>query len=402
MNTPNIPTCITEYTGDLSGKKVIVRAELNAPVSDGMIEDDFRIQKFLPTLQYLQEKGAITIVLAHMGRDPEDTLEPVAEYLSDHVHTMMFYKDFFHSYGTDEFVKNTNTLQEDLSHATPGDVFLLDNIRQTGAEKKNDSKLSEILVNLADLYVHEAFPAAHRKHMSTYGIPTLFSRETKFSGITFHREHQMLSKALKPTSPSLFILGGAKFDTKLPLIESFLPIYDHIMIGGALANNIFQLAGFNVGQSLVEDVTPEQEESLKKVLANDKFLLPNRVTCETVSGETIEKDISEVLDTDTIYDISTEYINSISEHVTNAKSILWNGPLGYYEGGFDAGTKRLAELVGQSDSFSIAGGGDTVDAVYKTTQETHFDHLSSAGGAMIDYLSDGELPGVNILLQDLK
>jgi len=395
-----MPTCITDYTGDLSGKKVIVRAELNAPIADGMVDDDFRIKKFLPTLKYLEEQGAIIIVLAHMGRDLDDTLDPVAEYLSDHVHNMIFYKDFFHSYGTDEFSGNMATLGDDLSRATSGDIFLLDNVRQTKEEKANNQDLARELSELGDLYVHEAFPAAHRKHMSTHGIPAMFSRETKFSGITFHMELTMLTKALEPASPSIFILGGAKFDTKLPLIEAFLPLYDHVLVGGALANNLFKLAGHNVGESLVEDLTVEQEKSLMKVLEGDNFLLPNKVTCETVSGETIERNITDVQDTDKIYDISPDYLKTISEHITNAKSILWNGPLGYYEAGYDNGTKELAKLVALSDSFSIAGGGDTIDAIYDINEENNFDFLSSAGGAMIDYLSDADLPGINVLLNN--
>jgi len=399
MKTQMMPTCITDYTGDLLGKRVLVRAELNAPVTDGLIDNDFRIQKFLPTLHYLEEQGAIIIVLAHIGRDEEDTLGPVAEYLSDYVQDMTFYQNFFLSRGTDDWHVSVKMLQDDLEQAEPGNIFLLDNVRQTEEEKSNNLDLAKELADFADFYVHEAFPAAHRKHMSTYGIPSLFSRETKFSGITFHMEHSMLQKALKPVSRSLFVLGGAKFNTKLPLIESFLPLYDNILVGGALVNNLFQLAGYEVGQSLVEKLTESQENSLRIVLASDNLLLPNRVTCETVSGETIDRNITEILKTDKIYDISPEYLDSISDHIKNAKTILWNGPLGYYEAGYDQGTKKLAELVVESDSFSIAGGGDTIDAVYNINAQDKFDFLSSAGGAMIDYLSDGDLPGIDILLQ---
>ena len=392
-----MPTCITDYTGDLSGKKVIVRAELNAPLSGGMVDDDFRIKKFLPTLQYLEEKGAIIIILAHLGRDPDDTLEPVAEYLADYVHNMIFYKDFFHSYGTDEFGSNLAVLQEDLTHATPGNMFLLDNVRQTKAEKANDPTLAETLADLADIYVHEAFPAGHRKHCSTYGVPGFFSRETKFSGVTFHMEHTMLSKAMKPTSPSVFVLGGAKFDTKLPLIESFLPIYDKVMVGGALANNLIQLAGYEVGKSLVEDLTPEQTDSLKKVLEHDAFLLPSHVTCETSSGEKVTKALSEVESEDNILDVSPETIIRNETTFREANTFLWNGPLGYYEGGYTAGSEKLAELVGSSKAQSIAGGGDTIAAIYSSNQENNFTFLSSAGGAMITYLSQESLIGIDIL-----
>jgi len=232
MNTHTTPICITDYKGELHGKRVILRAGLNVPIANGLVDDDFRIQRFLPTLSYLEEQGAIVIVLAHLGRELDDTLEPVAEYIADHVHNMMFYKDFFHSYGTDSF---------------------------------------------GDIYVHDAFPAAHRKHMSTFGIPSLFNKESKFSGVTFHMEQTILQKAMKPESPSVFVLGGAKFDTKLPLIESFLPIYDKVMIGGALANNLIKLAGYEVGTSLVEDLTIGQENSLKKVLESSNFILPSSV-----------------------------------------------------------------------------------------------------------------------------
>jgi len=348
----------------------------------------------------LEEKGAIIIVLAHMGRSLDDTLEPVAEYLADHVHNMMFYKDFFHSYGTDEFNKNADTLQGDLTHAKPGDVFLLDNIRQTKEEKANNENLAKTIADLGDLYVHEAFPAAHRKHCSTYGVPSLFTGENKFSGVTFHMEHTMLASAMKPASPSVFVLGGAKFDTKLPLIESFLPLYDKVMVGGALANNLIQLAGYEVGVSLVEELTVKQEESLKKVLQSDKFLLPSYVTCETKDGEKVTKMLSEITSTDNILDVSPEALNKNSSLFTDAKTFLWNGPLGYYEGGYTAGSQKLAKLVAKSDSKSIAGGGDTIAAIYSIDQQDNFTFLSSAGGAMITYLAEGSLPGIEILVTD--
>ncbi len=398
MNTKK-PTCITEYAGDLHGKKVIVRAELNAPISDGMVDDDFRIKKFLPTLQYLEKQGAITIVLAHMGRELDETLEPVAEYLADHVHAMMFYQNFFHAWDTEEWEVNVRTLTDDLSVAQPGDIFLLDNTRQTKAEKANNLELGKQMAELGELYIHEAFPNAHREHMSMDALPKNFPVDLRFSGITFHMEHETLQKALEPAAPSVFILGGAKFETKLPLIQSFLPLYDLVIVGGALANNLFQLAGHNVGESLVEDLTDDQKDSLRNVLEHPKFFLPEIVTCETVSGETVEKHISEVSDTDKIYDISPSSFNDIRNKIVEAKSILWNGPLGYYEGGYDAGTKALANLVGDSDAFSIAGGGDTIDAIYDIHQESNFSFLSSAGGAMIDFLSDGDVHGVNVLTQ---
>ena len=396
------PTCITDYKGDLRGKKVIVRGEVNVPLQDGKVDDDFRIKKLLPTLQYLEDKGAIIILLAHIGRDEDSTLEPVADYLADHVSKMMFYQNFFHVWGHDKWNGNINTLQDDLAQAEPGDIFLLDNVRQTKAEKANDQNLARAIYELGDLYVHEAFPASHRKHMSTYGIPEMFHEEYKFSGITFHMEHQTLTKALTPEHKSVFVLGGAKFETKLPLIESFLPIYDYIIVGGALVNNIYKVGGYEVGQSLVEELTEEQNESLEFVLNHPKFILPEYVTCETVSGETSTKHITEVSSTDKIYDIDPKSFENIADLITNAKTILWNGPLGYYEAGFDKGSKRLAELVGASESYSIAGGGDTIDAIYDAGQEDNFTFLSSAGGAMIDYLADGDLPGVNVLLSTPK
>lgn len=398
MNTHTTPICITDYKGELHGKRVILRAGLNVPIANGLVDDDFRIQRFLPTLSYLEEQGAIVIVLAHLGRELDDTLEPVAEYIADHVHNMMFYKDFFHSYGTDSFTSNIQTLQSDLEKAEPGNIFLLDNVRQTKSEKSNDQELAQSLADLGDIYVHDAFPAAHRKHMSTFGIPSLFNKESKFSGVTFHMEQTILQKAMKPESPSVFVLGGAKFDTKLPLIESFLPIYDKVMIGGALANNLIKLAGYEVGTSLVEDLTIGQENSLKKVLESSNFILPSSVTCETESGEKVTKTLSEITNTDNILDVSPETVLANKELFTDAKSFLWNGPLGYYEGGYVAGSQKLAELVGSSESNSIAGGGDTIAAIYSTKQEDNFTFLSSAGGAMITYLSEGTLPGIDVLI----
>lgn len=394
----NGPRCITSFDGDLNAKKVFVRAALNVPLTkDGQVDNDFRIQKFLPTLHHLQERGAIVIILAHIGRDPEQTLEPVVEYLANEIPSIAFYQNFFSAWGSDEWKVNKRTLESDLAQANPGDVLVLDNMRQTTAEKENSADLAKEIANFADYYIHEAFPVAHRKHCSTYGLPSLFSHETKFSGVTFDQEFQTLQTALTPETPSLFITGGAKFKTKLPLITTMLGVYDNVLVGGALANNLFKLAGYEVGESLVEELTPEQESELHAVLKNPRFILPEYVTCETESGERISKNIRDINQGDKILDIAAQSINEIQETIHSAKTIVWNGPLGYYEGGYDNGTKTLAMRIGESEAWSVAGGGDTIDAIYDTEQEHNFTFLSSAGGAMIDYLSDSDLPGINVL-----
>lgn len=396
MNT--LPTTITSFEGSLEGKKVIIRAELNAPLKDGKVDDDFRIQKFLPTLKYITDKGGIAIVLAHVGRDKDETLEPVVEYMSEHVPNMVFFQNFFAAWKTADWEGNIEMLKKDLQEAGPGDLYVLDNVRQIDAEEEGDLELAEELRGLADFYVHEAFPAAHRKHMSTYTLPTLFSRDSKFSGITFHEELTSLLKVLKPESPSVFVLGGAKFETKLPLIKQMLPVYDSVVIGGALANNLFELTGHKIGLSKKEDLSEEQKAELLAALANPKFVVPEIVTCETAEGQKIDRNIKEVQDTDKILDISPMAINDLRVLFSGAKTIVWNGPLGYYEGGYTDGSKTLASLIGTSEAYSVAGGGDTINAIYDAHQETNFSYLSSAGGAMIDFLVDGDLPGVNALL----
>ncbi len=394
----SIPNLITEHKDSLVGKKIIVRAELNCPLKNGVVDDDFRIKKFLPTLEYLVKGGAIVIVIAHIGRDKDANLEPVVEYISQYVPNIIFLKNFFSAYSSNDWQQNLSELKSDLAVAKPGDLLILDNIRQTDAEEAGDELLASDLACLVDMYVHEAFPAAHRKHTSTFILPKKFSRETKFSGITFHEELKSLLNILKPNSPSLFVLGGAKFETKLPLIKSILPVFDSVIIGGALANNLYELAGHNVGGSKTELLSDDQKNDLLNALSNPRLILPDIVTCETNEGRKVDKNLDEIDSLDKILDISPIALNDLRSYFAEAKTIVWNGPLGFYEGGYTEGSKTLASLIGTSDSYSVAGGGDTINAIFDAHQESNFSYLSSAGGAMIDFLVDGDLPGVNALL----
>lgn len=390
----NESRCITDQKISFEGQTVLVRAGLNVPIKGGAIASTFRIDKVLRTIAYLQKKGAKIIVVGHIGRDIKDSLSPVYEYSKNMIEDVTFYENYFLSYGTDEFDWNKRFLCNNILESDNGSVHFLDNIRQTADEKNNSSSLNSFLHSLADYYVHEAFPVAHRRHSSTFGTPLLFPVKHKFYGITFSEEIEFLSKMEKPESPSLFILGGAKFETKLPMLKKFSEIYDHTLIGGALANNIFQEMGNEIGTSLVDHLDAETEETIQKYISSEGALVPGVVTCETSDGEILQKKISDVGVNDKILDISKESIDNIKDIIVSCETILWNGPMGYYEGGYVEGSESLANAISESNSISVAGGGDTITAIFNAGKQDTFDFLSTGGGSTIELLSTGTLPGI--------
>ena len=363
---------------DLKGKRVLVRSELNAPVADGVVTDDYRVLKAIPTLQHLSKKGARTIVCAHLGRNPEDSLAPVFGELQKHLPHVQFVPDVV----GDEAHKAVLSLQD-------GEVLLLENLRSSEGEKSNDTAYAKALAAHADLYVDDAFGVTHREHASVVGVP---EHIPGFAGLLLEEEITELSHGLEPASPSLFILGGAKFETKEKLLEVILERYDTVFIGGALANDFLKAEGFEVGESLVSGAA----KGAKKLMETGKILLPVDVVVER-AGEVHVKRVDSVQKNEKILDIGPETVTELGMKIAHAASILWNGPLGYFEGGYDRGTQEVAQLVADVDAHSIVGGGDTVAAIRDLHLEKHFGFVSTGGGAMLDYLVDGKLPGVAAL-----
>ena len=362
---------------DIQGKRVIVRTSLDVPIKDGIVQNAFRVKKALPTIQFLIERGAKVILLSHIGRDPQNTLAPLVPLLE---------KEFPITYIPHLIDPSVG---EAIKRMENGTVLLLENLRSKEEEEKNDPEFAKTLASYGDYYVNDAFAVSHRAHASIVGIP---AHIPGFGGITFMEEYENLSKALVPETPSLFILGGAKFETKEPLVEKYADHYTHTFIGGALANDFLKGKGYEVGESVLSPVDLSTSPLLKK----ENVLLP--VDVVAVLGELHREVSSDAVHADEkILDVGTRSIEILAPHIKEAKTILWNGPLGYYEGGYDAGTKSCAKLIAESNAFSIVGGGDTVAAIESLGIQDSFGFLSTAGGAMLEFLEKQTLPGIDAL-----
>tara|TARA_B100000508_G_scaffold140940_1_gene144421 strand:- start:2413 stop:3534 length:1122 start_codon:yes stop_codon:yes gene_type:complete len=368
---------ISDYS-DLRGKYVVVRSSLNIPLDDdGNIRSKFRVEQALPTLRYLHEQGAKTIVIAHIGRKPEETLKPVFTVLEKYLPMQWG--------GTvlgEEFMQRRELMAD-------GDILVAENLRQDTREKANDEDFSKELATLGELYVNDAFAEVHREHASTYGLPHMLPA---CAGLTLAREVAELTKAMTPESPSLFLLGGAKFETKMPLVEKYLKTYDKVFIAGALMNDVFKAQGFEVGESLTSDVSLKGEKFLK----SDRLLLAVDVVVDGPEGRKV-KAADKVLPNEKIMDIGPMSVEMIATYIEKAKTILWNGPFGAYEIGYTESTEITARHIAASDAFSVIGGGDTVAAIEKLHINDLFSFVSIGGGSMLALLEKGTLPSIDIL-----
>jgi len=369
---------ITDAT-NLRGKRILVRTSLDVPIEEGIVVNDFRIHKALPTIQFLMNEGAQVILITHVGRDPQNTTAPI-------FHALQKYISLTHLEAIlgDEVTEKINALEN-------GEVLLLGNIRAYGEEDANDAVFGKTLASYADFYVNDAFAVSHRPHASIVGVP---SHIPSFAGITFAEEYTHLSRALTPEHPALFIIGGAKFETKLPLIERYANSYEHVFVGGALANDLIKAKGYGIGKSLLSPIDLTGTPLIQKT----NILTPIDVIVMGKRGKCVI-DVGDVKEDEKILDVGHASIEMIAQHIRNAKTILWNGPLGYYEGGFDASTKTVAKLIAESSAFSIVGGGDTVAAIESLGLSEKFGFLSTAGGAMLEFLEKGTLPGIVALTQ---
>jgi phosphoglycerate kinase len=325
---------VTEI-GSLKGKKVLVRVDWNVAFTvDGKIADDFRIQKSMQTLEYLKSSGAEVIIATHLEKGDFEALKP--------------------------FV--------------PEGMKLLSNLRSDPGEEANSPEFAKGLASQADIYVNEAFSVSHRKHASIVSVPKLLP---SYAGLWFTQEIAKLSTVFYPKHPFLFILGGAKFETKLPLLKKFINIADFIFVGGALAHNFFKELGKDIGDSLVSEGNfdlPNMYESGKVMLPEDSIIENNKIL--DAGALTIEK---------------------LKQKISEANLVLWNGPLGDYEHGYKVSTLELAKAMANSKAESIIGGGDTIAAIQELDLMPRFSFVSSGGGAMLDFLANGTLPGIEAL-----
>jgi len=362
----------------LEGVRVLVRVDFNVPIKNGVIVDDFRIRSAFPTIDFLREKGAKVILIGHLeANEPsENTFKPVADHMNKLGKQVTFVAN----------LRNANAVID--NEMKNGDCILLENLRHDEGEKKNDPAFAKALASLADIYVNDAFSVSHRVHASVVGVPSLMQ---SYAGFQLEKEVSNLSKAFSPAHPFLFILGGAKFDTKLPLLEKFMKSADNVFVGGALATDIFKTKGYEVGVSLVS----KGDFDLSSYAQNPKLLLPVDIITQNNEIRPAES----LLATDNSMDCGPKTLELLAEKVKEAKFILWNGPLGIYEKGYKTSTLTLAKMIadGSGNITSLVGGGDTLAAIAENNDEDKFTFVSTAGGAMLDFLANGTLPGIEAL-----
>ncbi len=378
---------------DVAGKRVLVRVDFNVPIKDGKVTDDTRIRRALPTIQYLLSEGAEPVLISHLGRpkgqrDPQYSMEPVAEHLEGLLGEPVLKLDT--AVGPE--------VEDDLENWNGEGVALLENSRFYIGETENDPEFARHLANLADIYVNDAFGAAHRAHATTVGVAEYLPSA---AGLLLAEEVDYLDSVLKePERPFVAILGGAKVSDKLGVIESLLGLADSLLIGGAMCFTFFKAQGFEVGNSLVEDDYLEEAKRLMDE-AGDRLLLPVDVTI----AEKMEEDAgSRSVEVDSIpegwmgLDIGEKTVETFRERITGAKTIFWNGPMGVFEiDAFAKGTEGVAQAVAESDATSVVGGGDSVAAVTKLGLEDEMSFISTGGGASLEYVEGKELPGVTAL-----
>ncbi|MDO8660159.1 MAG: phosphoglycerate kinase [Candidatus Parcubacteria bacterium] len=356
---------------------VLLRVDFNVPIIDGKVEDDFRIVKALPTIQFLQKKGAKVVLITHLGKGGE-SLAPVAKVLNKFIKTK-FVRDIIGA-----------EAQNAVKEMKNGEVVLLENLRNDKGEKECSKLFAVNLAQLADVYINEAFSVSHRKDASIVLLPKIMPA---YSGLQLEAEVKNLSHAFNiKLHPFLFILGGAKFSTKMPVIKKYLKLADHVFIGGALLNDFLKAEGLNVGKSLVDD----ENYHLENFLKNKKLILPTDVIVQS-EGKTENKKVNHLDKKDNILDVGSESVENLASLIKKARLIIWNGPLGKYEDGGGIATEKVLKLVAGSKAKSIIGGGDTVSIISEMKMEDKFTFVSTGGGATLDFLVDGTLPGIEAL-----
>ncbi|WP_047708985.1 phosphoglycerate kinase [Plesiomonas sp. ZOR0011] len=372
---------------DLAGKRVLIRADLNVPVKEGKVTSDARIRASLPTIELALKQGAAVMVTSHLGRPTEGeyneefSLLPVVNYLKDVLSVpVRLAKDYL-----------------DGVEVAAGELVVLENVRFNKGEKKDDEALSKKYAALCDVFVMDAFGTAHRAQASTHGVAKF--APIACSGPLLSAELDALGKAMKnPARPMVAIVGGSKVSTKLTVLESLSTIADQLVVGGGIANTFIAAAGHNVGKSLCENDLIDTAKALAA-----QCDIP--VTTDVVVGKEFSestpatiKAVAEVSDDDMIFDIGPDSAKVLADIIMNAKTILWNGPVGVFEfDQFAKGTEVIAKAIAESPAFSIAGGGDTLAAIDKFGIADKVSYISTGGGAFLEFVEGKVLPAVAML-----
>lgn len=383
--------------GDFKNKKVIVRVDFNVSLKNGVVQDDTRIKSVIPTLKYLTDKGARLILISHLGRpkdrpDPALSLKPVAACLSK-----LFGKDIHHindCIGKDAFNASKKMKK--------GDILMLENIRFYKEEQSCDDKFSKKLASLGDVFVNDAFGVAHRKHASTYGIAKYLP---SYAGLLVEKEIKMLSSLLKEVQrPFTMIFGGAKIKDKIGVITSFLGKTDYILVGGGIANTFLAAQGFDIGKSLYE---PEMIDAAQDIMLDSEkhkgeFIVPSdALVADEISekADTADIPVEDVIGDMRILDIGKLTTEKYCNIIKKSKTVVWNGPMGLFEiKPFAKGSAAIAKAIISSKAKSYVGGGDTLDLLRAfKIDEKKITHVSTGGGAMLEFLEGKKLPALTVL-----
>ncbi|KTC64680.1 phosphoglycerate kinase (plasmid) [Legionella adelaidensis] len=377
---------------DLNGKCVLIREDLNVPIKDGIITSDQRLQAALPTLKAALKAGAGVIVLSHLGRPTEGkeesrfSLKPIADYLADHLDYPVRFE--------------TNYLEG--VEVNPGELVLCENVRFNPGEKNNDVILAKKLASLCDIFIMDAFGTAHRAHASTYGVAQF--APVAAAGPLLVRELEVLEKVLEaPEKPIVAIVGGAKVSTKLTLLKQLVAKVDFLIPGGGIANTFLKAQGHDIGVSLYEEDLLDEARQILQEAKEKGCVIPLPV--DVVVGKAFSdscpafnKSLNNIAEDDMIMDIGPETMGEYVDIIEEAKTIIWNGPVGVFEfPQFAYGTRAVAIAIAGSDAFSIAGGGDTLAAIDQYDLTDQISYISTGGGAFLEYLEGKILPAVAIL-----
>lgn len=378
---------------DLKGKRVFIRSDLNVPIQNGKITSPKRILASIPTIEFALQKGASVMVTSHLGRPEEgkyssdDSLKPVVDFLKSHlkypVHLVL------------DWVNSSFDI-------APGQLTVLENCRFNMGEKKNDEALAKKYASLTDIFVMDAFGTAHRKEASTYGIAEY--AETACAGILFVAELEALEKALlEPSRPMIAIVGGSKVSSKLSILDTLSDKVDQLIVGGGIANTFIKAMGFEVGSSMYEeDLVPAARKIIDKLEKRGASLpLISDVVCGKkfdAKEVAVTKNIKDVHKDDMIFDLGKNSVDEIVKCIQNAKTIIWNGPVGVFEfDQFAKGTETMTHAIANSEAFSLAGGGDTIAAIEKFNVAKDISYISTAGGAFLEFAEGKKLPAIEIL-----